>query len=332
MELIFLLVIAVVPGALFLSYILYMDRNEQEPLQLVLKTLLWGAIFAIPAGFIEVGLAQIFPIFNAEVGSGLFIAALQSFIQVAFIEEVCKLVPVLLFIWKNPEFNEENDGIVYVGASALGFAILENIFYVLTKGWTVGIMRSLSSIPLHCFTGVIMGYFVGLAKFSESSEETRKKIFIGFLIAYLFHAFYDTFALSGTALALLVIPTVILIWIFGVKLMKRGRELSLARWENLEHTNTSNTNQLEAFPSFAPNVQSLEKTSSSTEGKWKLWVSRPILFFVTIFWLLLIGGIVSEQSENFKEILIGGVILTFLPITIAVLLEISYFQVNRNLL
>lgn len=327
MEILLLLTLSIIPSILFLVYILYMDRNEQEPLKLVLKTMLWGGLFVIPAVIVEVGLASFFPIFT-DVHDNITITILQAFVQVAFIEEVCKIAPVLVFTWRNPEFNEENDGIVYTGASALGFATLENIFYVLEKGWGVGIMRAVSSIPLHCFTGVIAGYYIGLAKFSNSPQEAMKKIFIGFLFAYLFHGFYDAFALSGTALAILVLPTVVLIWIFGVKLLKKGRELSLIRWQNINKNEPTNISELPvSHPSYPKQKLDKEITLSNSSGKWKVWTSRMILLGVAIFWgLLLTGVLTTSTSEEIFQSIVGGIVLTVIPTTVAIFLQVSFYK------
>ena len=54
---------------------------------------------------------------------------------------------VLLFVWGNPNFNEENDGVVYVGASAIGFAVLENIAYVVQNGIGTGVLRAMAPLP-----------------------------------------------------------------------------------------------------------------------------------------------------------------------------------------
>ncbi|MCP4154860.1 MAG: PrsW family intramembrane metalloprotease, partial [bacterium] len=225
MNIIFLLILALVPGVALIYYILYMDRNEKEPLGLVVLTMVFGALSVVPAAIVEVALRSL-PIYG---GGKLSQALVTSFIQIAWVEELAKLGVVLLFVWNKKEFNEENDGIVYVGASALGFAMLENVLYVLSLGVSTGILRAITSVPLHCFTGVFMGYYVGLAKVSKNKDFRRKSIFKGFLIAYLIHAIYDTFALSGTYLGLLLFPLVIGVIVFGVKFLKEGRGLSMAR-------------------------------------------------------------------------------------------------------
>ena len=162
MDLLLLVIIAVLPPIAFMLYIHRLDRIEPEPHGLIIKAMVLGAAAVIPAAIVELLLSMI-PLFAM---GGIIGAALKSFIVIAPVEEAVKLGVVLLFIWNNQNFNEENDGIVYTGAAAIGFALLENIMYVVQSGFGTGIMRAVTSIPLHTFTGVIMGYFVGIAKFA----------------------------------------------------------------------------------------------------------------------------------------------------------------------
>jgi len=121
-----------------------------------------GACSAVVASIAEI-LLGLLPFFH---GRGTAAGAISSFLQVAPVEEMCKLGVVLAFVWRNPNFNEENDGIVYVGASAIGFALLENILYVAENGIGTGVLRAISAMPLHVFTAVVLGLHVGRARFA----------------------------------------------------------------------------------------------------------------------------------------------------------------------
>ena len=220
------LVVSAAPAIAFLVLILRMDRREPEPLDLVLKVIGLGAASALIAGLVERGLDSV-RLFQA---GGLAGAAAVSFLQVAPIEEACKLGVVLLFAWKKPAFNEENDGIVYAGASAMGFALLENILYVARGGIGTGLLRAFTSIPLHIFTGVVAGLFIGRARFAGFPRARTLLVAAGFLLAWAFHGLYDMFAMSGSALALLVLPLVAGVSTFGVIALKAGRRASLLRW------------------------------------------------------------------------------------------------------
>jgi len=73
---------------------------------------------------------------------------------------------------------------------SMGFACLENIFYVFEHGVKVGFIRAFTAVPAHAIFGILMGYFMGIAKFSN--KKFKQNIF-GLLIATIFHGSYDFF-------------------------------------------------------------------------------------------------------------------------------------------
>jgi protease PrsW len=325
MDALILVIIAIIPPLAFLLYIHHLDSIEPEPHGLILKALVLGGLAVIPAAIIEIALGKALAILPVPAMGELVAAAVSSFVVIAPIEEALKLGVVLLFIWKKPDFNEENDGIVYVGAAAIGFSLVENIFYVMQSGLATGIMRAVTSIPLHTFTGVIMGYFVGIAKFSPDSK--NRKILLGFIVAYVIHALYDAFVLSGTGVALLVIPLVIALLIFGVVYLKKGARLSSRRWNNA----APGAPQPEAPPTeTAPQPAKPAVTGS---GTYKVVISRVIFALSALFWaLLIIGAYVpsGHEAANPADVMIGGILLTIIPVAIGVVLELSHRRQKKN--
>jgi RsiW-degrading membrane proteinase PrsW (M82 family) len=114
----------------------------------------------------------------------------QAFIVVALVEEFSKYVIVKLYAQKNKEFNESFDGIVYAVFVSMGFAALENVLYVFQYGVATGITRAFTAVPAHAVFGVLMGYFMGKAKFSENKFILN---ITGLLLATIFHGAYDFF-------------------------------------------------------------------------------------------------------------------------------------------
>lgn len=306
MNTLLLLILALAPGFILLYFILYMDRADREPLGQVVKIMLLGALSAVPVALIEYGLMRLPLLSGHRIGDAVIIA----FFQVAWVEELGKLGVVLLFAWKSKHFNEENDGIVYVGASALGFAMLENVGYVLGYGVSTGILRALTAMPLHCFTGVIMGYYLGLAKFSPTPPKRKINIFTGFFAAYLIHAIYDALLLTRTPAALLIVPIVIALFIFGIRFLKKGRALSLARLE---------------APAEPLTPVIIQQTAPGNQ-LWKIIISRSLLVISSLFWLLVLVSLsyIHQTEYNAADLIAGAVLMSFLPILVGVLLENSY--------
>lgn len=179
-------ILAVLPPLLIAFYIYKQDKFDKEPKELILKSFLFGCLSVFPILILEL-------IFNENLFSNYF---LYMFCGVALVEEGMKYFFLKKYLYDKPDFNEPFDGIVYAVMVSLGFATVENLVYVFIyypdQQISVAIKRMISAIPLHASCGVIMGYYVGLAKFSTNS---RKLLIKGVFFATLLHAIYNYFIL-----------------------------------------------------------------------------------------------------------------------------------------
>ena len=142
-----LLILSLAPVAVIAFYIYNRDLYDKEPVKLLLRGLLWGALVCFPASSIEKFLVQ----FNSS-------PFYEAFVVAGFTEEMLKYLALYFLIWKNEEFNEKFDGIVYGVYVALGFAGLENILYVMEGGLGTAITRAVTAVPAHAIFGLTMGY------------------------------------------------------------------------------------------------------------------------------------------------------------------------------
>lgn len=322
------LAVSAAPALAFLLLILRMDRQEPEPLGLVLGVIGLGAASCILAALVELALGGV-PLFHA---TGLLGAAASSFIRIAPVEELCKLGVVFLFVWQNVQFNEENDGIVYVGSSAIGFALFENILYVVQNGIGTGVLRAFSSIPLHVFTGIILGMYLGRAKFAPDSGARTRLILKGFALAWFFHGLYDTFALSGNALALLVLPLIGGVSSFGIIALRKGRAASLLRWSGTAGTARPGPTATSSPAGHATHpADASHPTPAPVRSKAPVWmavISRLLFAACACFWILLAVGLAfpesTESPQGAGNAILGGILLTLIPGCLGVLLEIGY--------
>ena len=315
-----LLAVSIAPGLAFLVVIMRMDRREPEPKALVARVLGLGAASGIVAALVEAafdGLA----IFHAP---GLGGPAAEAFLLVAPVEELCKLGVVLLFVWGNPNFNEENDGVVYVGASAVGFAVLENIAYVVQNGIGTGVLRAFTSVPLHVLTAVVVGLFVGRAHFAPSAGARTRLVLAGFLFAWAAHGAYDTFALSHSALAALLLPLLAGVAAFGIMAMRKGRRLSLLRWGAGPLPGSAQPAQPGQHP--APH-----HAHHPGDHRWMSVVARILLGLCAAFWALFVIGVTQRDfKDDLGTAILGAALMSFLPLGLGVLLEISYHRHRRH--
>ena len=187
-----LLVLAIAP-AIFIAWYLYRkDRYEPEPLHLLAGVFFLGALSVIPAALLELP-------FDSTIFTSAVIAPL--------VEECLKFSVVFFVMYRNPEFDEPMDGIVYAAAAGLGFATIENIFYVLDGGVAVGILRAVASVPGHVIFSCIWGFALGRAKFWPASQRGGI-IFTGLAGAILLHGIFnfslEYFELLGLIMILVV--------------------------------------------------------------------------------------------------------------------------------
>ncbi|MBN2347291.1 MAG: PrsW family intramembrane metalloprotease [Bacteroidales bacterium] len=208
------LFIALAPILIIAFYLYYRDKYEKEPLGLLIKALVAGGLITIPVIFTERFLLTY--IDNYE---GLSKAAYHAFVVAAFTEELFKYLALWILIWRNPNFNEKFDGIVYAVFISLGFAAVENVMYVTSYGIQVGWIRAFTAVPAHALFGITMGYFYGLARFYPEGRVTYLSKSI--IYAIFLHGVYDFILMSQhQVLLLLFIPFIVYLWITGFKKMK----------------------------------------------------------------------------------------------------------------
>lgn len=189
-----LLVLAIAPAVFILWYVYRKDSYEPEPLRLVVRVFLLGGLSVLPAAVIEYP----FP-------SGI----ITSSVVAPFVEEIIKFGVVFFFVYRLPEFDEPVDGIIYAAAAGLGFAAVENIFYVVEGGIAVGVLRAVASVPGHMIFSCIWGFALGTVKFQKGPA--RGSIMIaGLAGAIMLHGIFN-FSLEVYEVAGLVFILVLLI-------------------------------------------------------------------------------------------------------------------------
>ena len=215
-----LLLIASAPVFIILVYVYIRDKYEREPLRLLLKSLLAGALSVIPVMFVNSWLDG----FKIHF-TGLTQIGYIAFIVAAFVEESFKFIALYFLIWKNKEFNEKFDGIVYAVFISLGFALVENIMYVTSYGESTGYVRALTAVPAHALFAVAMGYYFAFAKFSKKQKPYY--LFMALFIPIMLHGIYDFLLMSQMNIYLLIfIPFITYLWWAGFKKMKILSDIS----------------------------------------------------------------------------------------------------------
>lgn len=216
-----LLFISIAPVCIIALYIYSRDKYEKEPFSVLIKALLAGVLIVLPVVFIESVLTH-----AGEGLEGMADAAYTAFIVAGLTEEGFKFLAFYFFLWRNRNFNEKYDGIVYAVFISLGFAAVENILYVFEGGYGVALIRALTAVPAHALFGIMMGYYFGLARFDNNHRNFF--LAIAFLLPFASHGLYD-FLLMGNSqfLLFLFVPVFVYYWIGGFKKISRLSDASV---------------------------------------------------------------------------------------------------------
>lgn len=208
------LLASLAPVVIILFYIYFRDKYEKEPIRLLIKALVVGAVIVVPVVLVERLLISIMPSMGHAAS-----AAYNAFLVAGSTEEVFKFLALYLLIWKSPSFNEKFDGIVYAVFVSLGFAAVENVMYVLDGGFHTAIVRAITAVPAHALFGITMGYYFGIA---HMYSELRKSYLLrALLIPIVLHGIYDfILMLEVDWLLTLFIGYVVYLYIAGIKKLK----------------------------------------------------------------------------------------------------------------
>ncbi|WP_204345950.1 YhfC family glutamic-type intramembrane protease [Psychroserpens algicola] len=183
-----LLLLAIAPIFIIILYVYFKDKYDKEPKGLLLASFLLGAIVSIVVTtIIYLGFDILLPLNDSFSVPQQFV---KAFLVVGLTEEFSKYIIVRFFAQPKKAFNEPFDGIMYAVMVSMGFAATENVFYVLESGYITGFLRAFTAVPAHATFGILMGYFMGKAKFSKFRIRLN---LLGLLLAVTFHGFYDFF-------------------------------------------------------------------------------------------------------------------------------------------
>lgn len=210
---------AVLPGVAFALFIVLIDRYDREPKRLLIKVFFFGMLSTIPTIIVEM-IGQRFNIF-----SGLFGELIEAFIVIGVSEEYFKRRVVLRHAYSHPAFDEKLDGIVYCSIAALGFATMENIFYIINYSAVspnIWIIRAILSVPTHMLLGITMGYYLSMARFCFDPAKCVGYMKKSLYVPAILHGTFDFILMTRLPLiSLALIPFVAVLWIISIVRLRR---------------------------------------------------------------------------------------------------------------
>jgi len=195
-----------------------------------------------------------FSLLYAAINLGWLWRLVGFMLGVGVLEEVCKALPVYLFLLRSGKLSDPLTSAFYGTMSGLGFAIAEGATYSL--GYAFGLVRGdlgfgsyvlvntirFVTVPLfHAILAGIVGYFIGLAAINPARRGAI--VAIGIAIAAVLHGLYNTFA--GGLLGVLVIAFSILLF---VSYLRRSQSMVLEMQQ---------AERLARQPLLPPNTESI---------------------------------------------------------------------------
>ena len=228
---IILLFLAILPTLIMGTIIYKNDKIEKESPGLLVALGVAGLGSVIVTLVLSAASEFIHPVFSADPTTLDPISlAVAVFIGIALIEEFSKWIFVYVIAWKNREFNHIYDAIVYCVFVSLGFATLENILYVFSatsvaESLSIALKRMILSVPGHAFFGVMMGYYLGLAKLTNVygiKEKSTKNLILSILIPTIAHGLFDYLLMLETDFAFIIfLGFVILLFTIAITKIKQ---------------------------------------------------------------------------------------------------------------
>jgi len=114
-------------------------------------------------------------------------ALVLAFIVAALCEETLKYILVKV---ASRSIDNPHSVVVIALSGALGFATVENLFYVYAGGLTTALTRALVSVPMHGMTGCIIGAYIARDKFIRRTEPPKSYCWI-IRFPWLLHGTFD---------------------------------------------------------------------------------------------------------------------------------------------
>jgi RsiW-degrading membrane proteinase PrsW (M82 family) len=227
MDRLFVFSASVAPGLMILAYGVAKSRSDWRN-EALWTAFLVGAIGAFAAVAVELGADYVLQISSMPYLSG---AAFEAVLIAAIPEETIKFVVLVSIAERHVDARRVQDILVLALGVSLGFATLENLFYIATPTeWQfTALARAITAVPGHGIDGIAMGALLTAARLCPG----KYKVPLALGVPILLHAAYDfpLFALKGdhSQWWLLVIWVAVLILSAVIAIFLCNRILPLAR-------------------------------------------------------------------------------------------------------
>ena len=127
--------------------------------------------------------------------------AFMHFFRAAYLEEGLKFALLIFICVKLEALDEPIDAIVYGATIGLGYAAMENLFYLYAPdAWSLETVRMrYYPLVMHLGFGVVMGWLLSLNLFDEDNRSKRRfMLILALAIPVIFHGIYNYYGTADT--------------------------------------------------------------------------------------------------------------------------------------
>jgi RsiW-degrading membrane proteinase PrsW (M82 family) len=136
-------------------------------------------------------------------------------------EEFAKMVMLLIVLYPRRDFSTPYQGLLGGATVALGFAAMENLFYLERYGTMTLVFRSFLTVPAHAFFTAPLGVALAFSKRAESLPGKYAWLAGGLIFAMVSHGIYDIWlSLESPWLNHIAYLHVVLMGVFVLWLMR----------------------------------------------------------------------------------------------------------------
>lgn len=222
----FALLGGILPAVIWLFFWLKEDGTHPEPNKLLIKAFFYGMI-AVPISFLLEQVVNIFLLGGSldptSAIQNSFYAGIFTLILWALIEEGTKYFAAYKSGLSNRSNDEPLDPVIYLITAALGFAALENTFFIFTplmdgsfsNAILTSNLRFVGATLLHVTSSAIIGIFIA---FSYFKSKTIKNIYLitGIIVSVALHSIFNFFIISFGEFTLIIFG---IVWILIITLI-----------------------------------------------------------------------------------------------------------------
>lgn len=173
---------------IWIYYLYFLDIYQREKFVSVLAVILAGMGFSLLSFWISDFNSYIL---GFRYGGGALHDLLFCIVGIGAVEELVKILPLLVLLAATDILDEPFDYILYAAASALGFAFIENLFYFQKDSDTIIHSRALFSVVGHMFDTSLIAYGIILVKFRSLKLPGFVIVGAFFCLACIAHGVYD---------------------------------------------------------------------------------------------------------------------------------------------